>query len=169
MRATLSVAALMSVLCLFGPPSWAFQLRVVRTGPLYLQGYITKVQDGDTMTLADGAREVKIRLYGVDAPELRQPSGKEAQAFTMSKVLRKWVFVRQVDVDRYGRVVGDVTIPGYMTLSQALVHAGLAWWYPDYAKDDLLLESMQDGARALKLGLWQESQPVAPWLWREQK
>lgn len=146
-------------------PSWALDKRT----PVYFEGYVLSVRDGDTMTVATGDREVKVRLYGVDSPELKQPFGQEAQEFTMSKALRKRVFVRQVSVDRYGRVVGDVTIPGYMTLSQALVHAGLAWWYPAYARGDLLLESLEQEARAMKLGLWQESQPVAPWLWRQTK
>ena len=78
------------------------------------EGVVRHVADGDTVTVVtnEGAR-LKIRLYGVDAPEVQhmnkrtgivskpgQPYGEEAYRALEGKVLHKRVKVQIMDVDR---------------------------------------------------------------------
>lgn len=45
-----------------------------------LSGKVVGVHDGDTLTLlVAGNRPVKVRLAGMDAPELNQPYGQQAK------------------------------------------------------------------------------------------
>jgi hypothetical protein len=87
------------------------------------------VSDGDTFTLLDGREQYKIRLYGIDCPESGQPFGNRAKQFTSEAAFGKQVTVEVVDVDRYGRVVGETFLPKARHLNAELVGAGLAWWY----------------------------------------
>lgn len=53
------------------------------------QGRVVAIADGDTLTVerfAD-AGQVKIRLYGIDAPERKQPTGEAAKDFVLSVAL----------------------------------------------------------------------------------
>ena len=71
-----------------------------------------------------------------------------------------------MDVDRYGRTVGEVILPDGRVLNHELVRAGLAWWYRRYAPDDKTLEQLERGARGANRGLWADPNPVPPWEWR---
>ena len=81
----------------------------------------------------DGAAE-KIRLWGIDCPESKQPFGTRAKQFTGDLAFGKTVAVRVRDVDRYHRTVAEVILPDGRNLNQELVRAGLAWWYQQYAR-----------------------------------
>ena len=49
-------------------------------GTHQMEGRIVGVNDGDTITLLDAThRQHKIRLDGIDAPELRQPFGRASK------------------------------------------------------------------------------------------
>jgi micrococcal nuclease len=76
------------------------------------------------------------------------------------------VTVTVTDVDRYGRRVGVVRLPGGASLNEELVAAGLAWWYRRYAPDADRLEMLERRARSEGRGLWSRESPVAPWRWR---
>ena len=71
-----------------------------------------------------------------------------------------------LDRDQYGRLVGVVELPNGDSLNEALVEAGLAWWYRRYAPDDATLEKLEERAREAGRGLWSDSEVVAPWDWR---
>jgi endonuclease YncB( thermonuclease family) len=43
------------------------------------------------------------------------------------------------DRDRYGRLVAEVLLPDGRLLNQELVHAGIAWWYRQYAAHETTL------------------------------
>jgi endonuclease YncB( thermonuclease family) len=128
---------------------------------------VVGVSDGDTITVLEGTTQYKIRLSGVDAPESKQPFGQKAKQFTSAQVFNKTVSIAVVDKDRYGRLVGDVTIDG-KNLSQELVKAGLAWHYSQYSKSPVLAK-LESAARAAKQGLWADVKPVAPWEFRKAK
>ena len=60
-----------------------------------LSGRVVAVHDGDTITVLDANRtQHKIRLAGIDAPELGQAFGNPSK-----QNLSKWVYNRQVIVD----------------------------------------------------------------------
>ena len=49
-----------------------------------------KVADGDTVTiLTDSKEQVKIRLFGIDAPEKKQAFGQKSKDFWQSLLLVK--------------------------------------------------------------------------------
>src|SRR5688572_3232989 len=43
------------------------------------EGLVVAISDGDTVTLLQGNDQVKVRLWGIDAPEKRQAFGTRAQ------------------------------------------------------------------------------------------
>ncbi|HUP43084.1 MAG TPA: thermonuclease family protein, partial [Thermoanaerobaculia bacterium] len=49
------------------------------------------------------------------------------------------------------------------SLSRELLRCGLAWWNKKYEPDDLDLRRLEDAARAAKLGLWSQENPIPPW------
>ena len=54
-------------------------------------GKVVGIADGDTITvLRDGQEQVKIRLYGIDAPESGQPFGKASKQYLSSMVYRQY-------------------------------------------------------------------------------
>lgn len=78
---------------------------------------VKRVVDGDTLVVAIGAQEERVRLIGVDTPESVDPRrpvecfGKEASAFTASLVPEGTVvyLVRDVEArDRYDRLLAYV-------------------------------------------------------------
>ena len=66
--------------------------------------------------------------------------------------------------DRYGRPLGWVYYEN-TNLNKELLKAGLAWHFRRYSKDKEL-QALEDQARAEKLGLWQDKNPIPPWDWR---
>jgi len=132
------------------------------------QGKAVHIADGDTITvLRDGHEQVKIRVYGIDAPERGQPFGKRAKQFTASLVGNKVVEVDSVDQDRYGRTVGRVFLDG-RELSEELVRAGMAWVYVKYCRIDACSQWAQAEAeaRAAGRGLWSDPSAAPPWEYR---
>ena len=73
-------------------------------------GKVIGVADGDTITVLREKQPQKIRLYGIDCPEKRQPYGKKAKQFTSDMVFGKTVEVNRIDTDRYGRTVAFVVV-----------------------------------------------------------
>lgn len=115
-----------------------------------------------------GGKEVKIRLHGIDAPEKKQAFGNRAKQFTSDLVFGKVVEVQEHDIDRWGRIVGEVILPDGRSLNRELVRAGLAWWYRQYSKDESL-GLLEEEARTAKRGLWKDLNPMAPWEFRKRK
>ena len=134
-------------------------------------GKVIGVADGDTITVLRDKQPQKIRLYGIDCPEKRQPFGKRAKQFTSELVFGKLVEVEPVATDRYGRTVAFVRVET-ITINEELIKEGFAWVYRKYCKlpvcndrwDGLELE-----ARLGKLGLWADSDHLPPWEFRRQK
>ncbi len=127
-----------------------------------------KVSDGDTIKVRlDDDSVENVRLYGVDCPEKRQSFGREATQFTKDMVLGKTVNISPVTTDRYGRTIAWVYVDG-RCLDKELLKAGLAWHYKKYSKEKELV-ILEEEARAKKIGLWQETNPVPPWEWRHSR
>ncbi|MGE0156224.1 MAG: thermonuclease family protein [Geobacter sp.] len=139
-----------------------------------LHGMVRRVYDGDTLLLvARPQGQLKVRLYGIDAPETAkrdrpgQAYSSVAKRVLMYKLLGKAVTVEVRDQDQYGRVVGVVRLAG-TDINAAMVAEGLAWAYRhhlegDYASEYLRLE---DRARRRRMGLWQQTNPQPPWEFR---
>ncbi|SHH63430.1 thermonuclease family protein [Desulfofustis glycolicus] len=133
-----------------------------------LEGKVVSVADGDTITvLSQGNQQTKIRLYGIDCPEDGQPFGRAAKKFTASLVAGKHVQVTQYDTDRYGRMVGVVTVSG-RNINQSIIASGYAWQYRKYCLESFCSDwlGLEKQAKSAELGLWGENDPVPPWQWR---
>ena len=126
------------------------------------------VMDGDTIEVLKERKPLRIRLYGIDAPEHDQDFGSRAKKFTSEKVFRKMVEVTPVETDQYGRTVAKVYVDGKY-LNHMIVAEGLAWWYKSYAANERDLELAEKEARASKIGLWSHPNPTPPWKFRRQK
>jgi endonuclease YncB( thermonuclease family) len=135
--------------------------------PFSLEGRVVSVTDGDTIKLLQGSKQYRIRLNGIDAPEMGQAYGRVAKEALASLVAGKQVEVVVRDTDRYGRYVGDVLVDGKSACAE-LVALGLAWHYLEYSKDEALA-ALEKKARENKLGLWADAKPVPPWEFRRQK
>ncbi len=129
-------------------------------------GKVVGVADGDTITVLHSGKGERIRLHGIDCPEKRQAFGNRAKQFASALVFGKTVTVSVLDVDHYGRTVGEVILPDGRVLNHELVKGGLAWWYRRYAPDDGTLAQLEADAKAAKRGLWADPDPVPPWEWR---
>ena len=130
-------------------------------------GEVVHVADGDTITVMRGNDKVKVRLYGIDTPENSQWYGQNAKAFTSSQVFGKTVEVQEIDIDRYGRVVGLVSV-GDLVINRHLVAYGYAWVYHRYCKKPFCSEwaELEGEASKEKRGLWKRSHVIAPWDYR---
>jgi endonuclease YncB( thermonuclease family) len=152
------VGLAVSCLLLLPCPTWAWT------------GKVIGVSDGDTITVLRERQPQKIRLYGIDCPEKRQPFGNRAKQFTSDMVFGKIVEVNGIDTDRYGRTVALVAVDERL-LNEELIRAGLAWVYDRYCYESICnsWKNFQLRARLDKRGLWEDSGEIPPWELRRQK
>ncbi len=136
-----------------------------------IEGRVVAVADGDTITVIDDGRKPhRIRLVGIDSPEKKQAFGQRSKQSLSDMVYGKQVSVIFDKRDRYGRILGKVVTPaGDVNLAQ--IHAGMAWHYKHYAKDQPASERVayakaEEHARLTGKGLWADSDPTPPWDWR---
>lgn len=138
---------------------------------------VVHVDDGDTVVAlhADGTK-TKVRLANIDAPESDhgkcrpgQPFAAKSGAALKTLVLGKQVEFRCSTLDHYDRSVCDLHIDN-TTANREVVRQGLAWANrarPSYLRDPQVIEAEKQ-AQAERRGLWSESQPVPPWMWRRE-
>lgn len=128
-------------------------------------GRVVSVADGDTLTVRDGARDVHVRLWGIDAPERGQPWSKRSREALAARVLRRDVTVEERGKDSYGRILARVRVEG-ADVADAQVRDGWAWVFRRYT-DDAALMAFEAEARAARRGLWASPDPEPPWRYRE--
>jgi endonuclease YncB( thermonuclease family) len=126
---------------------------------------VVGVTDGDTVFVMHNGRAAKIRLTGIDCPEMGQAFGVNARRFVSEQCFGKWVTIKETGTDKYGRTLGDVVLPDGTVLNQELVRAGLAWWYRQYSHDQTLA-ALEKEARSAKRGLWTDADAIPPWEFR---
>jgi endonuclease YncB( thermonuclease family) len=132
-----------------------------------LVGKVVSVADGDTLTVANGEVRYKVRLSGIDAPEGTQAFGSDARHSLSELTLGRIVSVEWHKRDRYRRLVGKVIVDGSdICLKQ--IQLGWAWHYREYereqsAGDRVAYSRAESSARAARLGLWADPEPIPPW------
>lgn len=139
-----------------------------------LEGQVIKITDGDTIHVLDKNRERhKVRLAGIDAPEIGQAYGQAAKKFLAKRVNKKTVCVEWHKRDRYKRLVGVIKYEG-KDINLDVVKAGYAWHYKKYQReqtppDQILYAQAEVEARSNVVGLWSEPNPIDPSDWRKGK
>jgi len=118
---------------------------------------VTHVSDGDTLWVqaSRGGKPRKIRLDGVDAPEICQAYGVVARDRLAQQVAGRWVQVTPRRRDDYGRLLARVSVQG-QDMSRWMVRNGHAWSHR-YRGQPGPYASLEARARVQHLGLWQSS------------
>ena len=127
-----------------------------------------RVVDGDTIWIGD----TKIRLHGIDAPEMKQTcrtsKGEEQQCGQLAKqALERLVRGQEVICkgdkrDRYKRLIA-VCYVGPFNINEQMVTGGWAMAYRKHSKDYVRAETF---AKSRREGLWRGTfEP--PWEWRK--
>lgn len=131
-----------------------------------LQGRCVAVADGDTATIVfEGGKKESVRFWGIDAPESYQAFGQEGKKKLASMIKGKEVRVEFSSRDHHKRILGHVYC-GEVYTNLEMVKAGLAWHYVQYAPNATEFRDAERAARKARLGLWQQADPMEPWLFR---
>ena len=170
------VALTLSVSCSRQPQrkSGTAQPPTAPSGSQTLNGRVVRVADGDTITVLDSTNaQYRIRLEGIDAPELHQAFGAQSKRSLSEMVFGKDVTVVYQKTDQYGRLVGKILLDG-KDIDLEQVKAGLAWHYKEYQReqspeDRELYARSEDEAHASRRGLWQDPDPIEPSAFRKEE
>lgn len=127
---------------------------------------VISVHDGDTFTVEKDGAKSSIRLHGIDAPELKQSFGPNAQSELEALVLGRWVAL-SVKGKSYNRLTAIPILDGE-SVCLAMTRKGMAWHCPEYDKSPELAEAMAQ-ARKNRIGLWRQVNPRSPKEFRQQK
>lgn len=113
-------------------------LRAVSSVPVEITGRVVGVHDGDTITvLTDEKEQLKVRLEGIDAPELKQAFGSVAKRELSALVFGKMIAIKSAGHDRYKRTLGRITCEG-LDVNLEMVRRGYTWHYLKYSKERAL-------------------------------
>lgn len=155
--------------------------------PNEFRGTVTSVYDGDTINVQvtnvpEGAKQrypevAKVRLAGIDAPEIAQEYGREAGSLLGWLVGGKQIRIKWVEKDRYGRYIGLI-MPEFGqkvtnstengSINAVMLENGLAWHYKAYDKS-LSFSEKESVAKGSLIGLWAAEKPEPPWDYRKKR
>jgi endonuclease YncB( thermonuclease family) len=135
-----------------------------------LLGYVTRVVDGDTISVAIGNQIEKVQYIGINTPEIhhptkgREPYGDAAREANARLVEGRWVQL-VVDVqarDSFGRLLA------YVYVGSRFVNAELVWQgyaeaatYPPNVRYAEYFVGLQRQARETRRGLWADPDALA--------
>jgi endonuclease YncB( thermonuclease family) len=135
------------------------------------------VYDGDTLRVQRQGREERLRLCGIDAPEMAQPLGPEARDHLRGLLAgHDEVLLMAVERDRYGRLVAEIWTGADgvndVNVNSQMVLDGYAFHYAQYSgncPNRLAIMSAELIAQDEGLGVWAVTGMVPPWEWRRQQ
>lgn len=136
-------------------------------------GRIVKISDGDTVQIQDShGQKHRVRLAFIDAPEMKQATGKESFQNLQNMLNRqKTVQVQVTDIDQYKRQVAIVW-QANVDINVMQLAQGLAWHYDSIAKKQQepdayrYYQCLHQEAKKQRLGLWRNQKAQAPWTFR---
>ena len=149
------------------------------SGPPYV---VTSVHDGDTVSIKVESfagfplKIERVRLIGIDAPELGQePWGRKAKRHLKKLISEsRWVVNVEFDVeqrDKYGRLLGYLwSKNGGILINERMIEDGYAVLYtasPNVRYADRFIEA-QKKAQLKSVGIWgKKGLTQNPSLWRK--
>lgn len=111
-------------------------------------GYVIKVYDGDTITIASKLPyassllyKFSVRLNGIDCPEIKGKTEEEktyakmAKELLSNKILGQTVYLKNVKTEKYGRILADVYTKNNLHLNQFMIDNKLAVEYSGGTKE----------------------------------
>lgn len=150
-------------------------------------GIVTSVGDGDGFRIFHvpclrsshydkNSLKLKVRLAGIDAPEVRcynkpaQEFAEESKNYLKSLILKKKVKVEVVGIDMYNRILGFVFVKtGFLkwtNVNLKMVEAGMATMYCEsnamYGKYKKHIYQFYQKAKKNKRGIWSNESFVTP-------
>jgi micrococcal nuclease len=131
------------------------------------QARVTRVHDGDTLWVKpqDGGRYRKLRLDGLDAPEICQDGGVASRDALAARVLEQTVTVRERAHDDYGRALVHISLAGD-DVGGWLVLQGHAWSYR-WRNSLGPYEAEENQARERRKGLFADARAEIPRSFRQ--
>ena len=136
-------------------PAWAWS------------GKVTYITDGDTLWVqpGQGGKPVKIRVNGIDAPEICQAGGQAARAALVRRVAGQTVTLSTRRHDDYGRTVATIHLDGE-DIAGWMVSQGQAWSYR-YGRDGGYYLALQLQAQSARRGLFADPAALPPRVFRK--
>lgn len=118
------------------------------------RGVVTYTVDGDTLWVrpASGGKPRKIRLDGIDAPEICQRGGAASREALKKQLLGQTVTVSIRRYDDYGRALARIDLKGQDVGGQ-MVASGHAWSYR-FRRNPGPYAAQQAQAQAARRGLF---------------
>ncbi len=113
---------------------------------------VLRVIDGDTFETIE---HQKIRLSGVDSPELELCGGQEAKIALEKLILGKRLFIKVLFNDKFKRLVSQVYF-GNQSISRWILVSGNAYFVNVGDSDSEELQKSSEFARSKKLGIYGE-------------
>ena len=118
---------------------------------------VKSVYDGDTLTANCPEGKVKVRVFGINAPEMGQASWGERSR----DALRGWltdagpIRLQVVDRDRYQRTVAQIFV-GQRDVGLEMVRQGQAVVYEQYNHSSAYQQAEAEAQQARR-GIWEQS------------
>ncbi len=126
------------------------------------EGVVSFVTDGDTLWVQPdrGGPTRKLRILGIDAPEICQAGGELSRHALIQLILHKRVSVTVNRKDMYGRGLARIQL-GKQDVGAQMVRSGQAWSY-GWRKSQGPYAQDQRHAQQAHLGLFNDSQALNP-------
>lgn len=144
-------------------------LLLLLTLPAYADFYgkVVRVTDGDTIIVLKDKKQIRVRLYGIDAPESKQAFGNKSRQYLANIIAGKQVKIVDKGNDIYKRLLGYV-IYNNQNVNELMVANGYAWAYSyrnQYAVPKF--KTLENRARSQRKGLWIDKHPINPYQFRK--
>ena len=133
---------------------------------------VIAVFDGDSLNVEIKGEKVRVKLYGIDAPENGQKGNSAATRFLKNHVLNSPVEFKEMGKDGFDRTLAILNVADYkFSVNASMVANGYAWVKPDECNiaDCAKMQKMESKARQLKLGIWSGFNLVPPWEFTKQQ
>ncbi|MBI5356653.1 thermonuclease family protein [Candidatus Collierbacteria bacterium] len=121
---------------------------------------VTEVTDGDTFVTNTGA---KVRILGIDAPEMGLCGSQEAKDELEKLILNKKVKISSTANDTFKRLVSDVYLDG-ASVNNLMIASGWAAYDSSDSLDAKAMRESGENARKNKIGIYSQkcSQTIPP-------
>ena len=125
-----------------------------------IKGEVEEIISGDKIIVETKKGDVKVKLYGIDAPEENHEYGRKSRNLLRDLIDDEDVKIEVVAVKNSGTLIGKVYFDGDY-INEEMLKAGAAWYNSDKA-EDRKLKKAEKLAREKERGLWKHNNPTPP-------